>query len=260
MKKVLMIISVLLINIIAIGNVSALAQCTGPTYEENAFTDEECLDSDDLSWQQGTQTDYSLNKNTGEYELKGLTYEASTTSHIYYGISETGKELYAYVPNYSTIIQNQTTKDEIGQKGILTTATCSGTIKVTKTVIGVEYEEGTEIIPEPSQKPCTIVDGKYYGQEAEEVDKAQYEKECVTEQEDQTPEQEDQTPEQQSNIAPTPSTNPAAQEQTILTPDTASTVSIVSITFGTAAVAGGGYALLKRFNVMDKIGKGKKGE
>ncbi len=250
-KNLFAIFLIVLLNIVYIENIYAATLPNCPArYEENPFTDEECLDADDLSWQQGTKTGYRLNAETGEFELTGQDYSAVPNNNVYYGVSNDKKSLYAYVPNYSQKIQ--TMRDTINGLGILTTATCGSTLRVTKTVVGVEYGGPETIIPDPEQEPCTIVDGKYYGEVGEEVDRATYEKECKPSTPDTTP-----TTTAPSRGPVTPQTEAPGQDQVINTPDTASTASVVSIAFGTVAIAGGGYALMRKFDIPIKIGKDK---
>ena len=108
-------------------------------FEENAFTGGDCVTDD--NWTSSATTEYKLNNETGVYELSGQTYndyKASNTNNLYvfYSISSDGKILYGYVPNYATVVANGTSRDTINNKGVITTANCAGTLRVSKTVIG----------------------------------------------------------------------------------------------------------------------------
>lgn len=242
MKNLIAIFLIMLLNIVIIGNAFAaetLPNCP-PRYEENPFTDEECLADDYTEWQEEAQTEYHFNAETGEFELTGSTYAAMPNNTIYYSTSGDGKELYAYIPHYNQKITSM--RDTINQLGILTTASCDGTLKVTKTVVGVG-DDSEDTTPSITKDPCTMTDGKYYGSSGEEVTKDEFDKQC-----------------RQPEVTPTqPQTQPqnTGYNQVISTPDTASTASVVSIALGTAAIAGGGYALMRKFDIPIKIGKGK---
>ena len=129
---------------------------TVKAYEENAFTGEECLTED--SWLSTAKTEYQLNQTTGKYELSGMTaseYKQSTgteqaVSYVFYGVSEDGKTLTAYVPSYNSGMKTDFVRNMVNNAGVITTADCAGTLKVTKTVVGDSSSSGTEGTNQPS--------------------------------------------------------------------------------------------------------------
>ncbi len=247
-KKLFAAFFIMLLNIVIIGSVYAetLPNCP-PRYEENPFTDEDCLDADDNSWRESTKGGYRLNTETGEFELVDtMTAQSTNIASVHYGLSNDKKTLYAYVPNYSQ--QVQSAKDSLNQLGIITTSTCDATLRVEKTAVGMESEVPAPPVPPKPQEPCTVVDGKYYDKNGEEVDRETYERECSA-----AP---TTTTTRQSGPV-TPTTRNPGEDQIIDTPNTASTASVVSIALGTVAIAGGGYALMRKFEIPIKIGKDK---
>ena len=107
-------------------------------YEENAFTDGICITSTD--WQKKATVGYILDS-TGVYKSAEKTYEQYKSAEdgselVFYMPSDDGKLLYSFVPNYSSVVGNETTRTEIFNKGIVTTADCDGTFVSLKTVIG----------------------------------------------------------------------------------------------------------------------------
>lgn len=133
MKKIsfcLMLCVVTVFSFYFISNVNA--------YEENAFTDGKCITSTD--WQKKATVGYVLD-NTGIYKSAEKTYEEYKAAEdgselVFYMPSDDGKLLYSFVPNYSSVISAKETRDEIFNKGIVTTASCDGTFVSVKTVIG----------------------------------------------------------------------------------------------------------------------------
>ena len=131
---------------------SALAEDATPVdggvqYEENPFTNDTCIEEE--TWMTSATVGYTLNKEKGIYELSGAKYadlsdEQKAINHIYYGVSDTGKTLYGYVPNYSEVIQNEEIKTELSNLEILTTSSCEHTLQVVKTVVGGVYDNDEE--------------------------------------------------------------------------------------------------------------------
>ena len=111
-------------------------------FSENAFANGSCITNTD--WQSTATTGYKLNTETGTYEKDGTAYSESSSSLVYYMPSEDGKILYAYVPNYNTVIGDEKTRTEIFNKGIVTTQTCASTYKMQKTVVGNPPSEDSD--------------------------------------------------------------------------------------------------------------------
>lgn len=134
MKRVLygLILSfTFVVSICLISNVNA--------YEENAFTDGVCVKSD--IWKSMASVGYTLDESLGVYKLSGQTYEQysatnDNSENVFYVVSSDGKVLYGIVPDYNNLMANEGTKEEIFNKGIVTTSDCDGTFIVLKTVIG----------------------------------------------------------------------------------------------------------------------------
>lgn len=139
-RRFLKPITLFTISCLFIVNVAAEDVATGVDYVENPFTDDLCVE--DTSWTETATNDYKLNAETGKFELTGTSYnESSTTSQIFYITSDSGKTLFAYVPNYKTVVQDATTKALLSDKGIITTSSCENILRVTKTVVGGDYEQ-----------------------------------------------------------------------------------------------------------------------
>lgn len=152
MKKMIL---TLLISFAMIMNISFIDGVKA--YSENPFTGDQCMTTN--AWESIAKTAYTLNATTGLYELSGQTYaeykaSGATTNVVFYGISTDGRILYAYVPNYSGIVQSEQGKTALNNKGILTTATCEGTLKVSKTIVGnAPTEESTDPLETEENNP-----------------------------------------------------------------------------------------------------------
>ncbi len=85
-------------------------------YAETAFVNESCITSE--TWTENAMTEYKFNEETGVYETSGESYTAyseagKTDKHIFYLASTDGKLLYAFVPNYGTLVTTAAGKDEL---------------------------------------------------------------------------------------------------------------------------------------------------
>lgn len=133
-KNMVLVVSVLvvLVSIFFIGTVKA--------YDESSFADAQCIDTYD--WINTAKTDYSLNQETGKFEVSGVTtkeYQNSSANElklVFYEASADGKKLYAYVPSYAAGMASDITKKLISDAGIATTENCEKVLKVSKTITG----------------------------------------------------------------------------------------------------------------------------
>lgn len=108
-------------------------------YEENTFTNGICISNN--SYLTSASTGYSLSDETGTYSLSGKTYTEYQSlekkdTYIFYIVSNDGKVLYALVPNYNSVIANNSIKSLLFNKGIVTTANCDNIYVMNKTVVG----------------------------------------------------------------------------------------------------------------------------
>lgn len=231
-KKILKTVALMfLVNVLFISNVKAADEVTGVTYEENSFTNEECIT--ETEWQANAKTGYTLNKETGLFELTGDTYQeyvakGTNDKHVFFEVSDNGKVLTAYVPYYSKLDEVEAIKKALEDNKIILTSSCENTLTVKKAVIGGEYSEETK---------------KEIGEEIADPEPTPEQNTTTT-----TPTQENTT---QQPATTTPAQTPT-QMQTIDTPDTASTISIIAIIFGVAAIGGGGYAIYSRMKDKKK--------
>lgn len=138
MKKIMMVFTMIFTIVFAMSFTSSVK-----AYKEQAFTDPECIT--DNSWQSSSTTDYKFDSTRGVFELSGTTYANSdkSSTHIYYGINNEGTLLYGYVPNYDNSRENDTIKTEMNNKGIITTASCSTTLRMVKDIEGVSYPDNS---------------------------------------------------------------------------------------------------------------------
>ena len=127
MKRIGLLFFILVVPFLITDNVFA-------DFKENAFTDEECLVSND--WQKDVRTSYKVNQTSQRFELSGDTYLNGLNKNVFYDVSDDGYVLMAYVPKYNETISNGNIKDDLYNAGIITTYDCDYTLVVKKTLIG----------------------------------------------------------------------------------------------------------------------------
>ena len=127
MKRIGLLFFILVVPFLITDNVFA-------DFKENAFTDEECLVSND--WQKDVRTSYKVNQTSQRFELTGDTYLNGLNKNVFYDVSDDGYVLMAYVPKYNETISNGNIKDDLYNAGIITTYDCDYTLVVKKTLIG----------------------------------------------------------------------------------------------------------------------------
>ncbi len=219
----------ILTSVIIVGNVKAEESENGVSYEENAFTNEQCIE--DESWMTTAKTSYSLDAEEGIFELQGdeyNTYISDTEKekiYIFYDTSETGKTLYGYIPNYKTLLENATIKEFLSSKDIIVTSKCDKTLRVSKTVIGGEY------IDESKERQDELM---------------------------ALPEESEKSEDNNENEIENKNEEASIEMQTINVPDTASLASIVGIITGAILITVGGVLLFKIYVFTDNKGRGRK--
>ena len=126
----------LLISFAMVVSFSFITGVKAAGYEENAFTDGKCINTD--AWKELAMTGYTLNTTNGVYQLSGEKYSEAnaTTNHIFYVTSSDGKLVGAFVPNYNALKADSAIQTELFNKGIVTTQNCNGTYVMVKTVVG----------------------------------------------------------------------------------------------------------------------------